>query len=893
LDSEARAFLEPRFGYDFGQVRVHTDENAAESARSVNAHAYTVGNHIVFGQGQYAPHTSAGQHLLAHELTHVLQQQPYSHHNVQSAASASVQAQSRLAPAIQRDPAPTSVAPICIKEARDGEGINLNPPLRDSDSEYVYAVFGYWKDGDTAATFRRRSLSLWITWRFGNISAEQRSKIVGFLETIPWKGTMQGAQAGCAYPIQISRPAYARVRVVSGEVAREKEAAEKNKQAVDPSATKSAPPASVKDPVAAPAAAETQGAIPEAGKDPTEDEKHRAHTAEPVHANWKVMEGKPELSHKYLLEMQHFAGMPKSAKAETMASDGLTEQELQELVGENARYRYFTGLFTQGYVQFSEAGGKDVEHFARLMETIFQQFVWGNPTAVSNQLRIGTSSVWIPERGQIGITHRSGGELFYDQYGNPLRSSTGQMWRDPGYVSAKQPDWGINIGQISDPVLRGLLNMIRQQISDPTRMVEQAAKVLVENIDLVKPRVMKGLPAETIKKFEDMLPMFVGFLAGHGLSQLLIMSGNPYLVAIGGAMKGLLIAAGYIMDIDFAASAIDRLLVAARFLSRVARDQEGKLTELSNEYLDKAAVPLRDMVGDIALLATFAGFGRLLKAIKKTPGGERPRIECHSCTIETKPADAAVDAANTDPAKSETGKVETDPAKAGEPKGPEKAEAKPKEEPKLTPKQELISSQIESKKSVYLTILEELREIAERLKELRKQRGDVSSGRAAEIRDLEREQAELGREANRILDERAKLERDLAASKVPLYEKVRAATPSGKAAEAVLKRAAGVDQVSGKPSGNLQVDHIVPVKEIVQMEGFDKLDFETQKQIVDMPDNLMSMEGSANASKGSRSWRDWPQWSDFYKDAATKDKMIKIEDAVRAKIKAEIAKRAP
>jgi len=60
--------------YDFSQVRIHTDTQAAESARAINAVAYTVGRHIVFGSGQYAPGTTAGQRLLAHELTHVVQQ---------------------------------------------------------------------------------------------------------------------------------------------------------------------------------------------------------------------------------------------------------------------------------------------------------------------------------------------------------------------------------------------------------------------------------------------------------------------------------------------------------------------------------------------------------------------------------------------------------------------------------------------------------------------------------------------------------------------------------------------------------------------------------------------------------------------------------------------------
>jgi hypothetical protein len=74
IDTGMRTFMESRFGYDFGHVRVHTDARAAESAQAVNAHAYTVGRNVVFGAGKYAPDTSDGQRLMAHELTHVVQQ---------------------------------------------------------------------------------------------------------------------------------------------------------------------------------------------------------------------------------------------------------------------------------------------------------------------------------------------------------------------------------------------------------------------------------------------------------------------------------------------------------------------------------------------------------------------------------------------------------------------------------------------------------------------------------------------------------------------------------------------------------------------------------------------------------------------------------------------------
>ena len=74
LDPSARAFMEPRFGRDFSDVRVHTGEGAEASARAIDAQAYTVGRDIVFGPGRYRPDTPDGRKLIAHELTHVVQQ---------------------------------------------------------------------------------------------------------------------------------------------------------------------------------------------------------------------------------------------------------------------------------------------------------------------------------------------------------------------------------------------------------------------------------------------------------------------------------------------------------------------------------------------------------------------------------------------------------------------------------------------------------------------------------------------------------------------------------------------------------------------------------------------------------------------------------------------------
>ena len=74
LDSATRAFMEPRFSYDFGKIRIHTDERAAESAAALQAEAYTVGGDIFFASGKYAPKNTEGRRLLAHELAHTVQQ---------------------------------------------------------------------------------------------------------------------------------------------------------------------------------------------------------------------------------------------------------------------------------------------------------------------------------------------------------------------------------------------------------------------------------------------------------------------------------------------------------------------------------------------------------------------------------------------------------------------------------------------------------------------------------------------------------------------------------------------------------------------------------------------------------------------------------------------------
>lgn len=75
LESASRAYWEQQFGHDFSRVRIHTDEQAAEAANALHSRAFTVGHHIAFSRGSWAPRNQAGQSLIAHELSHVVQQE--------------------------------------------------------------------------------------------------------------------------------------------------------------------------------------------------------------------------------------------------------------------------------------------------------------------------------------------------------------------------------------------------------------------------------------------------------------------------------------------------------------------------------------------------------------------------------------------------------------------------------------------------------------------------------------------------------------------------------------------------------------------------------------------------------------------------------------------------
>jgi hypothetical protein len=121
LPSSLRAQFEPRFGYDFGSVRMHTGNEAAGAATALGARAFTIGDHVFFGAGEYRPASASAQHLIAHELTHTIQQKP-------AAARAS-----RLV-------APKAAAPRRVQRVLEG----VKEKIRNKVREFIVRDFPPW-----------------------------------------------------------------------------------------------------------------------------------------------------------------------------------------------------------------------------------------------------------------------------------------------------------------------------------------------------------------------------------------------------------------------------------------------------------------------------------------------------------------------------------------------------------------------------------------------------------------------------------------------------------------------------------------------------------------------------------------------------------------------------
>src|SRR5579862_124350 len=166
LDENTCKQFEPLFGHEFSRVRLHTDSRAAESARAINALAYTSGNDIVFGENQFSPTTKPGQRLLAHELTHTIQQQQSQPTHLQRAPSPKATANWWNDKSIGVKPEAKFWDDLRLffpKDARKFSGSKLdNIPNIECDNRGMVSIGkGYWDESDPMK--RKASIAALIT----------------------------------------------------------------------------------------------------------------------------------------------------------------------------------------------------------------------------------------------------------------------------------------------------------------------------------------------------------------------------------------------------------------------------------------------------------------------------------------------------------------------------------------------------------------------------------------------------------------------------------------------------------------------------------------------------------------------------------------------------------
>ncbi len=151
LDRQVRAYFEPRFGHDFGSVRVHDDARAARSAAAINARAYAAGHDVAFAAGEYTPGSASGRELIAHELAHTIQQEgahcatPDALRIAQSHDSAETEADSSAKAALEfRPPAPAASYELGVSReaaAAPGRQSQGYPPAGHCD---IYWQNSWW-----------------------------------------------------------------------------------------------------------------------------------------------------------------------------------------------------------------------------------------------------------------------------------------------------------------------------------------------------------------------------------------------------------------------------------------------------------------------------------------------------------------------------------------------------------------------------------------------------------------------------------------------------------------------------------------------------------------------------------------------------------------------------
>jgi len=834
LDADTRADMEQRFGHDFAHVRVHTDGRAAESVRAVGALAYTVGQHVVFGANQLAPTTTAGRHLLAHELAHTVQQRATGERRqnrlvVRDHDSADERAADRAADiAVRGGPVTHAMPALATGHAMAGSAVQrkggLLPP------EKVHEIYVKW----IGEYFKARGTNV-MTDAMEKEIRERVKQQVGpgnFANYERW----DKEEADKSYA----------------------EAEAKNKPK------------------------ETKPFNPEADM------------VDEYAAMWKATKGLREeiVRTEYLAQKLNFGGGAKGAVARATAG---------------------------GYTAMWGIGGRtltSVSEHAPMMVLGTAGTVLGSETAEKFLVKQGQA---VKQEGEeMGADARTavrlvGGDLqaayqatrpAYNKYQKAFSTFTdhsvqfnrdGQLDGINGYVARSKDIAGMKTAmkEMREAGNEFLMACAKMGIETDARALDKMGENIIKGLEGtletavtgVLPELapglgeirsaLKGTKGMGAKQVEKEAADAVAQLA-KGADDVPLKSGAKPPAAKPPAAKppAAKPPAG---KPDAAAAADDAVL--AKEPGKGGHDIE--VTKNGVEICSPQPCPVleveyaKELKKAPELGPELREINQLRKVDPKKAAEKAAALQGKLEGIRTKAAagKGAPKAGDMDaPAAGDKG---PDAGKGREAKS--RKELKEEQAAATATAKEQASQKIQDKEELLDQIFKENKELS--------QRGKTPLSDSAR-KELDLEKAANAREANKVIDDLEQLRKQKEALEITPLGKARAYSHSGSADRTVRSRAKNLDELSGKPIKEASVDHVVPIDEIVLMDGWTKLGIDEQRAILSRADNLRLMEKAINSSKGARRWVNWPAGRRHYPQKY--QEMVELEGTLRESIRKEI-----
>jgi hypothetical protein len=356
-----------------------------------------------------------------------------------------------------------------------------------------------------------------------------------------------------------------------------------------------------------------------AGRTPGTASSVQAPAAIPLRANLQALRDNARLRALMWEMLNHFAGAPAKP------GDQVTLQDIEARMAAHPQSSEIVVRVTQGFTEYQQAGASDWATFERLTETLVEQFVFGNENFALNRFAIRSE----PEGW--GLYHRMNGIRFYDRLGMPVESFMGTLWdKHYRFVRRTPSSSRFGIAVSPDDPMFAIIEAFRAGGVPTPDQLEAAARGYFENADLLYKEFQKE-PASferLAQRLHDQFPMLAGFIFLEGLSSWMVIQPVPALRAVGYALRGLLAASKWAMQIQFAEDTVQVVLRIGASLYRVTPDAAGKLDAISQRHLTEAAKEARALIEMITELVMIILAFRVAEGIASIqPPSGPPRLQ--------------------------------------------------------------------------------------------------------------------------------------------------------------------------------------------------------------------------------------------------------------------------